>query len=295
MLKFDENTSAVHAYLCADGYVIKNPSNQKRKYYRIGLRNTNTTLLKDFQLRFEVAFGLKPHILNSERCYIGNKQIYYELTKDFSYYSKDWRLPKMTNACLGLWLRAYFDCDGWVMVRKGRDRHIGLDSINQMGLREIRRSLDILGIKSKIKNNKNRKIHRLHIYGKHNLIKYQKLIGFLHPAKQKRLQEAIESYIDYNWKFPKEKNQLNIFILNILYAKVRNNSGRIKICSKYERNLIIMHNYLRTNLRIHSLLSKRRFNGNGIPYYELSINKNEDIKNICKLVKNKLQKTSLRY
>jgi hypothetical protein len=48
-MKFNNNLSAIHSYLCGDGYVIKNPKTQKHKYYHIGLRNTNQTLLRDFK------------------------------------------------------------------------------------------------------------------------------------------------------------------------------------------------------------------------------------------------------
>ena len=60
-MKLDENLAAVHAYLCADGYVIKNSEAQKQKYYMIGFRNTNLILLKDFQDKFEKVFGVKPY------------------------------------------------------------------------------------------------------------------------------------------------------------------------------------------------------------------------------------------
>ena len=57
-MKIGENLAAVHAYLCADGYVIKNPENSKYNYFHIGLRNTNLVLLKDFQENFYQVFGI---------------------------------------------------------------------------------------------------------------------------------------------------------------------------------------------------------------------------------------------
>jgi len=64
-MKFDENLAAVHAYLCADGYVVKS-KNPKYKYFHIGFRNTNLILLKDFQEKFEKAFGLKPYLIENQ-------------------------------------------------------------------------------------------------------------------------------------------------------------------------------------------------------------------------------------
>ena len=68
----DENLVAVHAYLCADGYVV---TNEKWKYYRAGLRNTNLVLLQDFQERFEKVFGVKPKIRKDGRCEKNSKEI----------------------------------------------------------------------------------------------------------------------------------------------------------------------------------------------------------------------------
>ena len=74
-MNFNKNLAAVHGYLCADGYVIRNPPNQRHKYYYIGFRNTNKILLKDFQAKFQAFFGLKPIITNEGRCKIQNKDI----------------------------------------------------------------------------------------------------------------------------------------------------------------------------------------------------------------------------
>lgn len=68
-MKFDENLAVVHAYLCADGYVLKNAEEKKR--YVMGFRNTNLILLKDFQNKFEKVFGIKPHLDEGQRCRIG--------------------------------------------------------------------------------------------------------------------------------------------------------------------------------------------------------------------------------
>ena len=97
-MKFDENLVAIHAYLCADGYVIKNPKFQKQKYYMIGFRNTNLVLLKDFQKRFEKYFGKKTYITNEGRCRIGSKEIYNKLLISFGeFYSWRWKMPILKN------------------------------------------------------------------------------------------------------------------------------------------------------------------------------------------------------
>ena len=146
-MKFDENLASIHAYLCADGYVIKNPLTQKQKYYHIGFRNTNFILLKDFQKRFEEYFGIIPRLIEGERCIVQRKEIYEKLIKEFkSFYSREWKMPLLNNNLSSKWLRAFFDCEGWVFCKTHQNRHIGLDSVNEKGLNQVIESLNRLGI-----------------------------------------------------------------------------------------------------------------------------------------------------
>jgi len=285
MLKFDKNLSAVHGYLCSDGYVIRNPPTQRHKYYKMGLRNYNETLLVDFQEKFNSVFGIKPNLQKDGRCTIGNKEIYYKLTNDFSYYSREWRLPKLSKDNLRYWLRAFFDCEGWVMCRKAKDRHIGADSVNYGGLKQIKKSLSRLNITSKLKKIKDKGIWRLHIFGKDNLIKFQKEINFLHPIKNKKLQKSIDSYVNYKWEFPENLSSRGQFVLNIIRKRLNGKiPRRISICSKIRKNLLEMQKELYSNFKILSLVSKKRINGLGNYYYELNINRLEDIEKIKTLL-----------
>ena len=177
----DENLVGVHAYLCSDGYVVKNPSTQKHKYYRVGLRNQKYELLKDFQDKFEKSFGVKPWIKEGQRCEKGSKEIYEQLTNQFgSFYSYEWHMPKLSVNLSKLWLRVFFDCEGWVFCRSHQNRHIGVDSVNEGGLRSIVAVLNDLGIKTIWKENKKRRMFRVYIYGRENLKLFQEKINFLH-------------------------------------------------------------------------------------------------------------------
>ena len=187
---------SLHAYLCSDGYVVRNPEIQKHKYYRVALRNTNIVLLKDFQNKFYRFFKVKPYIYRDELCRISSKEIYFILSNKFgSFYSNKWKLPNLSKNKLGIWLRSYFDCEAWVICRKAKDRDIGLQCINKKGIYSIKNALLKLEIKSKLKYRKDRSIWQLNIYGKENLIKFQKEVNFLHPDKRKKLQECIDSYV----------------------------------------------------------------------------------------------------
>ncbi len=235
-MKFDENLAAIHGYLCGDGYVVKNPKTQKHKYYYIGFRNTNKVLLKDFQKKFSNLFGVKPIITNEGRCKVQNKELYYYLTKNYSYYSYEWSLPKLSKSNLGFWLRAFFDCEGWVENQIAKSRLIGLECCNEKGLLQIKDSLERFNIKSSVKRKTGRTIWRLTICGKENLIRFFKLVNFLHPNKNKKLTEAINSYQNLWWNIPRNKNNLLEFIIK--KGKLRIDRSELQLTSVNQLNVV---------------------------------------------------------
>ena len=279
-MKLDENLAAVHAYLCADGYVIKNSEAQKQKYYMIGFRNTNLILLKDFQDKFEKVFGVKPYLIEGQRCRLGSKQIYDRLTKEFgSFYSWEWKMPKLNKKLSKIWLRAYFDCEGWITCKSHQNRCIGADCVNEIGINQIREALEKVGIKSKVKKRNTRNIFSIFIFGRENLMGFNEKIGFLHPLKKEKLNEVMDDFVDYEWEYPAEKKELAVFIDDILKSKgkIKKNRGIIRIISNKEINLIRLQKELNRLFEIDSNINKRT-NGIGTIYFELSINKQKQVK-----------------
>lgn len=131
-MRLNKDLVIIHAYLCADGYVTRNSSTQKHTYHHIGFRNTNSILLKDFQERFAKVFEQKSYLIENQRCRVGSKKIYKALTGEFgSFYSWKWQMPELDKNYSRGWLRAYFDCEGWVFCKKGQNRHIGVDCVNK--------------------------------------------------------------------------------------------------------------------------------------------------------------------
>lgn len=279
-----EDLVSIHAYLCADGYVVKNPPTQKHKYYRIGFRNTNLVLLKDFQYKFEKYFKIKPRLVLEERCEIGSKEIYNQLNEEFgSFYSWHWKMPNLNKELSKIWLRSYFDCEGWVFCKKHQNRHIGIDCVNEEGINQIISSLNRFKIKSIKKYNKNRKIYRLFIYGKENITLFKREIGFLHPDKKDKLDKTINDFVDYIWNFPETEEKCKEFVLNILKEKIRiKKPYYLRIISNKEENLKNLKQMLIIFYKIESTIYKR-VNGNRNTYYEMNINKKEEINKIIDL------------
>jgi hypothetical protein len=276
-MKIDENLAAVHAYLCADGYVIRNPEMQKHKYYSIGLRNQNIVLLMDFQKRFQNLFGVKPKI-GHDRARVYSKEIHNKLVKKWNFYSSSWKLPKLLSGNLKLWLRAFFDCEAWVEIEGRKNRRIGLDSINYKGILAIQNALISFGIESHIRRVKNRNIYRLQIFGKQNIENFTNEIGFLHPDKNNKLKKIINSYPDYIWNFPTELDKLKKFIRNKTKIK---KPYTIRILSNKKENIISLNSLLKKKFDIESRTYENK-NGKGTKYHELSIQKKEYINKALK-------------
>ena len=97
------------------------------------------------QKRFRKYFGINPIIGKDGRCFKSSKKIHEELFNEFgSFRSREWKIIKLNKKVIKLWLRAFFDCEGWVFCKTHQNRHIGLDSINEEGLDQIRLALDSL-------------------------------------------------------------------------------------------------------------------------------------------------------
>ena len=100
-------------------------------------------------------------------------------------------MPKLNKELLEVWLRSFFDCEGWVTCQSHKNRMIVLDCVNKEGLEQIKQALDKLNIECKIKKRTTRNTHTLAIYGKENLIRFEKNIYFLHPSKKEKLKIII--------------------------------------------------------------------------------------------------------
>lgn len=292
-MEFNEDLAVVHAYLCADGYVIKNPKTQRHRYYKVGLRNTNPVLLKDFQERFGRIWGVEPILRDGERCEKGSKLVYEYLTTNFgSFYSWEWRMPKLGGHLDRAWLRTYFDCEGWVSIEKHKSRLVGVDSVNFTGLKQVKAALARNGIKSRLIKRNGKQIYRLFIYGKVNLIHFKKSIGFYHPQKSTKLEKALNDYIVYDWKFPNSERGLMEFIRVLMQkrAKVKADNGVVKVISNRRRNLTALKKNLKTVFFIESRINEA-VNGIGTHYYQLNIYKKGEVKKAVE--KNLLNKSEM--
>ena len=283
-MKFNKNLSIIHGYLCADGYVCTNLPHQKHKYYSIGLRNTNYTLLKDFQDRFYEIFKIKPKLIVGQRCRLYSKEIYYKLMENGPYHSHNWKYPDISKENARYWIRTFFDCEGWIIADKRKTRSVCLESINREQLPHIQEALKNFDINSKLYSRKNRKTSILTIPDKKSIINFEKEIGFLHPKKKERLKVCIKSFVNYNWNF----DNLNVKIFMKEKSKFKK-PYIIRIFSIIKKNLEKLSYLLKEKYNIESKIYKDK-SGYGTIYYYLSIQKKDEVK---KLISNNLLPKSI--
>lgn len=85
----------------------------------------------------------------------------------------------------------------------------------------------------------------------------------MHPDKNRKLDKAIASYVNYKWNFPKEDDKLKEFVINLFKNKIGNK--RIRITSIKEDNLILLQKHLKRLFKINSKIYNCK------RYYELEI------------------------
>lgn len=276
-MKFNKSLAAIHGYLCADGYVCTNLPHQKHKYYSIGLRNTRYTLLKDFHDKFYEVFKVKPRLIRGQRCHIYSKGLYYRLMENGPYHSNNWSLPILSKDNLRYWLRAFYDCESWVIADKRKTRSVCLESINKEQLPKIQEALAKFKINSKIYERKNRTTSMLTIPDRKSLENYQKYIGFLHPKKIAKLKKCINSFIDYSWNIS-EENALKIFKEK---AKTKKPYS-VRVNSIKKENLEKLANTLKDAFKIDSKIYQNK-NKAGCLYYSLIVQKKDHVKRLIDL------------
>ncbi len=214
------------------------------------------------------------------------------------YYTENWEIPIefLDKQGLSLWLRAFFDSEGWLQFRPHQTRTIGVHSLNHKGLLQIRSLLKaVFGIDSIVKKRNGRNISYLGIYGKDDLTKFHKEIGFLHSEKRKKLPKIVNSYVDYTWKFPEGPIKLKNFIEHMLKKKAKPKLCRgkpiyVRFNSIKEDNLKKLSKHLYDLFKIKSKIY-RCVNGHGTVYYELNI---QEVESVRKMLENNLLNKSMK-
>ena len=104
-------------------------------------------------------------------------------------------MPQLSTELLQYWLRAMFDCEGWVEYDQSKYRRlVRFESCNENSIWSMKEQLANLGIESRTNKRLNRQMWRLDITGRENLQKFHDKVGFLHDNKRALLSNALSSY-----------------------------------------------------------------------------------------------------
>ena len=207
-LEITPEVARIHAHICGDGSFYTTTEKRSpgtllkhkrrdiiRTEHVIEYYNEYSELRNEFKRDFKIAFNRNILTKNKKIKVRGSKWIAekLELTQKSSY---NWYIPKfITNSSktiISYWLRAFFDDEGYI-----NHKSIYLVVVNKKGIIQIQGLLKRLEIESilfkpRIPNNpRHHTAYRIGILGP-NVIKFYKLINFIHPRKNEKLKEIVK-------------------------------------------------------------------------------------------------------
>lgn len=156
----------------------------------IEFSNTNIKIQKRFKYLMKKVFNYPVKFYKNGNLKINRINVIKNLRSYTRFGSHRWKVPKQilyskNEKIKSRFCRAFFDGDGTIEAKK---KEIRLDSINNVGLKQIRKLLYDLGIKSKFYKFSDR--FRLVI---NDINKFYNKIGFFHPQKEKKLKTIVSS------------------------------------------------------------------------------------------------------
>ena len=188
------------AFLAGDGSVsIRNEKGKANSvHYDISFYPDHPSLTNPFFEAFTYLYIKKPKVRAGNNYFIikvTSKFACMDLLKISPLGSMTWRVPfnfLSTKECKKEWLRAFFDCESSIL----KDQ-IQLQSVNQIGLNEVKELLQEFGIESKIyqykRKNKNWNTNYLLCIMKKDMRrKFLNTIGFNHVVKKEKLKKLLK-------------------------------------------------------------------------------------------------------
>ncbi len=203
-VKMTTEKSYILGVICGDGYVHCT----KNKSYQTSLQAIDKDFVLEFANSLKRVYGLEipinkvkistPNWNDKWQARVCCKEIFNDILKHGSLKMNTWRIPKIIlNSSKEVkcgFLRGFFDSEAHV---DSTYRKITAVSINEIGLKEVKKLLSSLSIDSNLRKTKkygNRKdCFSLTISGRNNLLNYCNGIGFSIKRKQMKLNDIINS------------------------------------------------------------------------------------------------------
>ena len=196
-----EDLAEFLGYLAGDGAICEN---------KIEFHNSNKYLRERYRELIKSLFGVDSREFKSHTTTVVQvtSKILSKMVADLmgikfgkkaSIISVPEAILKSNNKVLGAFLRAYFDCDGFVDKKR---RTIELSTASKKMAKQIQLSLLRFGIIASLKSKKvkqynNAVVYRIYIQGD-EVNKFAKEIGFSHPKKKRRILSLKPSFANTN-------------------------------------------------------------------------------------------------
>ena len=195
--------SRLCGFLVGDGSVfIRKEKKTGKVHHELRFYPDNLVLAKIFLETFDKVYGRKCGLRSESNgkyfmIYINCKNAILDLLSLSKFKSTKWTLPKnmKSREAKVEWLRAYFDCDGYV-----GPHYIQAQSVNGGGLKKVQNLLSEFGISSKMyvyhrKEKSWNTNYLLNINRKEMKLRFLKEIGFNHPLKRKKLENIMNAEV----------------------------------------------------------------------------------------------------
>lgn len=155
----------------------------------IEFSNTDKALQKHLTELMKNVFGYTPNFSKNGSLKINRVEVVKFLREFSRFGSWRWNVPRQvttsSNEIKAAFCRAFADGDGTIEQKK---KEIRIDSTNKKGLRNLKRLLSDLKINSLFYDFGSR--HRIVV---RDLEHFDKIIGFNHPEKKKKVRELLGS------------------------------------------------------------------------------------------------------
>lgn len=188
--KLDENKAYVLGVLCGDGHISQKTIRFEIRRDEEFIKEFARCLRKIYELPCRYRYYRKR---NSFVAYFSYEIVCRDLLSYGKFGCYRWRVPSeiLNNRRLRLsaaFLRGFFDSEGSV-----GSYQVNAVSVNQRGLKDIRKLLAKLGIESRVYSIRNKAYFIIRISHRRNLRLFEKHVGFTAQRKQAKLEQMVRN------------------------------------------------------------------------------------------------------
>jgi hypothetical protein len=203
-IRFGLSRSKLYLIFAMFGDGLRPTSQTKRNTHIIGIaagrdRDFGENWISEFEQEYSVRPALRTVGVNNIQASISSCDIWNDLHSYASFGTRSWGLrkealrhlisDKVSRADVGFGLRGLFDADGSVKYQAKRSsRQVALSSVNWQGLQQVSTLLNKIGLRHSFYEDS------IAIFGRRNLLDYQRMIGFGIARKNKALNNMISTF-----------------------------------------------------------------------------------------------------